>query len=214
MGESVEIVVARKYIPALTNITEDWIALRAVPKAFVPRGAVTNPQEILGLMTLVPFNYKEPLLFNKISSSGDKLSHSIPEDMRAFTLGVDAVSGLSGMLQPGDSVDIHYSPSHKDGYSLSSSIFQAVKVLAVGTSQKQNSMHEVANTVTLALSPGDCSLLMLAQSNGLIQLALRPNGDLRNLSTKPASMSDLSRRSQGTFQSNSTEVKPFVIQKR
>lgn len=211
-GENVEILVASKYVPALTRLENEWFAYRKVPKAFAPRGYVKNTEEIQGQISLVPFNYKEPFLFNKLSDTGARLSDAVPERMRAFTLSVDKVTGLAGLARPGDLVDIYHLSvnSKKNGSKV---LFQAVKILAVAGTQNLSSNENRFDTVTIALSPLNCSLAMSAAAQGTLQLALRPTGDKRILSHSQENEEPAPDKSiSNAYTPNSKDS--FIIRKR
>ena len=109
-GELVEVLVARRYISAFSRIEKSMLALKDIPREYVPKGAVTDPRLALGQLALVPFNSEEPILFNKLAESSQALSNAVPEGKRAFSIPVDRVSGISGFPRPGDLVDLHFLP--------------------------------------------------------------------------------------------------------
>jgi len=110
-----------------------------------------------------------------------------PPGKRAYTVMIDSLSAVGGLINPGDTVDIlsHLKIPRGDGSgkknTVTTVLFQNIPVLAVGTNfrpigvkpryaaqQKSRSLR-----VTLALTPEEVSLMSFAQKRGKMQLALR-----------------------------------------
>jgi Flp pilus assembly protein CpaB len=109
---------------------------------------------------------------------------------------VDKVTGLAGLLRPGDLVDLIFLEAPGKQASSASMLAQGAQVLAAGQLLAQNSKAEAetGGTVTLALAPEDCMLAMLALDRGALQLALRPVGDSRMLPLQSLGQADLAAR--------------------
>lgn len=111
-----------------------------------------------------------------------------PPGKRAYTINIDSLSAVGGLINPGDFVDIigqlkvtNEQDPKQPPQDVTSVIFQNVQVLAIGINfnpsgdpavydvqQKARSLY-----VTLALDPEEASLLTFAQTNGKLQLSLR-----------------------------------------
>ena len=126
----------------------------------------------------------EPVLDYKISGPGARgsLSALISEGMRAVSIRVTDVSGVSGFVMPGDYVDVLYTrdeESRRNGNNLQSDILlQNVKVL--GIDQDLNDMSDipvVVRTVTIEVANVDAQKLHLAEDAGKLSLTLRRAGD-------------------------------------
>ncbi len=195
-GELVEVLVAKRYIPAYARIEKDFLALKEIPREYVPRGAALDYQDIHQQLSLVPFNAGEPILFNKLSPGTQALASSIPEGRRAFTMPVDSFSGLAGLVRPGDLVDLLFMAEAKASPTASAStLFQGVKVLAAGELLSQEEgKAPTGGSVTLALTPLESQLALFALSRGLLHLSLRPPGDTRLLPSAPVTQADLNAR--------------------
>jgi len=195
-GRMLQVLVAKRYLAASSRIEEGDFKVKAWPVAFAPRGTISDPQDALGLLTLAPMNPGEPLLYNKLSRSFAPLSMAVPEGQRALSLPVDSVTGLAGLLRPGDQVDLLFLPDAGKGEAAVSTLFQSVKVLAVGslTGEAAPTNGERQDTVTVALSPGDAQTAMLALSQGVLQLSLRPVGDTRLVNLGASGRSELKPR--------------------
>ena len=76
------------------------------PKESVPEGAFASLDSVVGQTTKVFMSAREPVTAIKLSSRGGGLSMLVRPNMRAASLEVNQVSGVSGFVLPGDRVDI------------------------------------------------------------------------------------------------------------
>jgi Flp pilus assembly protein CpaB len=100
--------------------------------------------------------------------------------MRAVSIPVDKVKGVSGMILPGDRVDVIAIPPAPSGQSppKAVTIFRGIRVLAVGSSLENASAtpgpdEQSATTVTLEVNPKQADVLAWADQNANLRLALR-----------------------------------------
>lgn len=193
-AEEVKVLVAKRYIPATLRLEGGNLAWQHIPTAFVPKGAITDASTALGMQTLVPFNAGEPILYNKLALHGQALSASVPEGKRAVSLPINATSGVSGLLRPGDHVDAWL--RHGQGAAAQAgALLQDVSVLAVGSQIEAGEGRErSANTVTLALAPEEAGLALVAAAQGELYFALRATGDSRLLGANKTLWGDVLRR--------------------
>ena len=103
----VRVVVAMQDLPFGAPISADNVRLANWPAESLPAGAITDlPRLTAGRNVAIrPIARGEPILLSRISDRAI-LSANIPENMRAVTLPVSAVSGVAGFVFPGDVVDI------------------------------------------------------------------------------------------------------------
>jgi pilus assembly protein CpaB len=195
-GETVKVLVAKRYLPAYARLEAKDLAWLSLPRAYAPIGAVGDASAVLGLQTLVPFNAEEPLIFNKLALGEQSLAAAVPEGKRAVSLPVNAVSGVSGLLKPGDHVDVLL--LHGQGAQASAALLlQDVAVLAVGSQlTRGDAPAATGGTVTLALSPGDAALALASLSGGELHLTLRAAGDSRPAPVTKAGFGDALRRTE------------------
>ena len=102
-----------------------------------------------------------------------------------MTIPVRAVSGLAGLVQPHDRVDLLAQfdfGSRETQQSYVFTILQDVEVLAVGRAlsgigdAKKKSAKGDSGTVTLAVTPDAAQRVVFALVNGSIHLSLLPRG--------------------------------------
>ena len=126
--------------------------------------------------TLRTMQKNEALLLSKVSDPGMDagVSSRLGDKMRAFTLRVDASSGVSGFLHPGDRVDIYWTGNNPGGDGQVTKFIEAsVRILA--TDQNANddrTAARVAQTVTVEITPEQVGRLTQAQATGKLTLSL------------------------------------------
>jgi pilus assembly protein CpaB len=214
-GEEVKILAAQRYLPAYTRLKAGDLSWRSMPRAYAPIGAAADPSSVIGLQTLVPFNEDEPLIFNKLAMGEQSLAASLAPGKRAVSLSVNPVSGVSGLLKPGDHVDVFL--LHGQAAAASAGLlFQDAVVLAVGgrISRENATQAERTSTVTLALDPSDAALALAAAANGALSLALRPSGDERPSGGTQASFADALRRLSAAPPASTAPDRSYIPHKR
>src|SRR5262245_6016394 len=119
----------------------------------------------------------------------------IPEGMRAMSVRVDDVTGVSGFITPNSRVDVLVAraPGGEGNEGQRSKlVLQDIPVLAIGKSiaQTQDKPVEVP-TVTLLVSPEDAERLTLATRYEPVRLALRNYSDNQLVGTPGLSTATL-----------------------
>jgi pilus assembly protein CpaB len=208
------ILVASKDIPKGAAIEADMLETKVVPKEYIQPQAVTYPERITGMMTLVPISKGEQITLSKLASSKQAATTSLamatPIGKRAISISVDNASSLMGMIRPGDYVDvmglipvpIQTAEGKQAVQAAVMPLFQNVQVLAVGRdlatpSTADRRYSKEAETVsssplfTLALLPQEASLIAFVQEQGKIRLVLRSPADSRIEPVQPASWETL-----------------------
>ena len=114
------IVVAAREIPAKTQITAADLKLVKMNSEVVPPTALTNPQEIVGRITITSISVGEPILPTKLGGPNGQVFVVIPADAlgetgtpkpgspnyRAMSITIPDGQAAGGNIQPGDIVDI------------------------------------------------------------------------------------------------------------
>lgn len=187
--ESVEVVVAKRGLDRGDIVTSESMAVRQVPKDFVP-GTAVDPgsfANVEGARLAVSMRAGEILLRGTLEGAdASTFSTKIEPGVRAITLTVDEVNSLSGLLQPNDRVDLFYTSKPIRGNSFVSSapdqtrlLLQNVVILATGRQVRPTIANNGAGvgraftTVTIEASPHDTQRLILAEKSGHITAVLR-----------------------------------------
>ena len=164
----------------------DRAMLRSVryPKESVPEGAFANMDSVLGQTTKVFMSAREPVTAIKLSSRGGGLSMLVRPSMRAASLEVNNVSGVSGFVLPGDRVDVlcTMDPRNSQDDAVTRTVLQNIEVLASGQkTEQQDNKPIIVQAVTLLVNPEGAETLALALHEGKIHLVLRNPEDQENV---------------------------------
>lgn len=214
---TVSILIASEDLEFGDAITADFIKTVQWPEEFVPENAITDRDEALAgpdgeRIAVRSFVAGEPLIRSKISGYGERpiLSRKITEDMRAFSIRINDVSGVAGFLLPGDNVDVLLTRQlgRDQKNFVSDVIIQNVSVLGIDQLASEETDNPVlAKTATVEVTPEQAQKLALAQQLGSLSLTLRNFADLDSATVKRISVSDLGidaptpvvRRDNGIF---------------
>ena len=146
------------------------------PKDAVPEGAYSSIDSVVGQTTKVFMGAREPVTAIKMSSRGGGLSMLVKPTMRAASLEVNQVSGVSGFVLPGDRVDVLVTvdPRNQNEDAVTRTVLQNTEVLAAGQkTEQQDNKPITVQAVTLLVSPDGAETLALALHEGKIHLVLR-----------------------------------------
>jgi pilus assembly protein CpaB len=182
-----EVIVAARDLPAGQLLEPAMLALRKMPRDFLPSGALSGSQAkaIIGERLAIGLRRGDPLQAGIITSRDNQiLSNLVHEGGRALTIPVDDMNSMGGLLGAGDVVDLYYSRSQGDGAILTP-LLERVQVLAAGEAvatdkvvsrSPVDSVHGFS-TLTILVSPEDAARVVLAQSTGSITVLLRSPAD-------------------------------------
>ena len=192
----VAVLVAARDLPAGRSLQVADLARRAVPSAFVPRGAF-RPQDIAratGKPLLVPLGAGEPLVVTQLLQNADPtLAARLRAGTRAVTVPVDEVSSQAGLVRPGDHIDLMLAEERVQGNGrcvLVRPLLETVKVLATGQRQNDPSRSAEAairagtdeavdySTITLDVTPEQAQQLAIALRIGELIPMLRGETDV------------------------------------
>lgn len=197
MREPVPVLIAKGYIPQGTVLKEQMVQVIKVPKEYIQPGALSSTRE-LGTedgksiyTTILPLLESEQITISKLASIKKEagLALTIPEGKVAISIPVDKVSAIAGLIKPGNKVNVLVTFDYDEkGHPNTSTItlFQNVPVLAVdrkivgGTpeiAESKKTEEEIAEVVTLALTPEEAAMVIFACEKGRVQLSLRALGD-------------------------------------
>lgn len=185
----VEVVVAKTDLGKGSPLSARNLAVRAVPKEWTHSGAVTPDQfgRIEGSALAYPATAGEPLIWAQLEGQrAPTFSARLTQGRRAVTVPVDEISSLSGMVEPGDLIDIVVSVS-KDKRNFTFTLLQGVSVLATGTQaapaeQDPEGRARTFTTITLDTTPDDAKRVIAAREVGRITALLRAPNDTSSVS--------------------------------
>jgi pilus assembly protein CpaB len=191
--ERTVVVAAIDILPG-TAIEENMVTETRVPLKFMQPSAFTATREVVGQIAAIPIQQGSQVLGTAMTGVGRNLATKVPRGMRAVSIAVTDVTGVSSLVAPNNYVDVlatvklGSAPGASNQRTFVTTLFQNVLVLAVGSDLgevrvrggEQDALAALAqqererfSTVTLALSPQQVQDLVLAQDVGDISLALR-----------------------------------------
>jgi pilus assembly protein CpaB len=177
------IVVATQPLDFGDPLTPDNVRIQNFPADSVPQGAFRSIRQALAdnRVALRPIVPGEPVLADKVSGASGRavLAAKLPEGMRAVAIPVTEVTGVSGFVRPGDTVDVlltrQIPGDGAEAYDLMSDIIlERVKVLAVDqVANEGETQPQIGKTAVLEVDPTQAQQLALATKLGTLTLALR-----------------------------------------
>ena len=171
------VVTAAVDIPERTVLREEMLKVVQVPPELVPPDAVTDVASAVKKVSLMKIIQGDVLSEKKLYAEGKMAGFigSIPADRRAISIPITDATGISGLAQPGDYVDVMVisSKTYKNAVS-GEMVLQNVPLLSINKSTEIDDKKGKLVTATIAVSPEDAVRLAVAQTQGVIYLAMRP----------------------------------------
>ena len=202
-----EVVVATREIPVGTLLDDSMVRVKLIPQSAVISDPFDETSDVIGTVTRYPLQANEQLAVGRLvdEAKGTSISFKIPDGLRGFTMGVNQNESPAGLLVPGDFVDIIVSANVKHivpasgipvplnadtEFKAAVTLLQNVQVISVernfvntgavydSTSRgNQVDAKDSVENVTLAVTPEQAQLLVLARQEGALTLVLRPFGE-------------------------------------
>src|SRR6266566_7495507 len=162
------------------RIQADDLKLVTLDRKDLPRGVFVKTTDVVDRAVAVPIVAGEIVLNGKLApkGSGEGLTALIEPGMRAVSVQVNEISGVSGFIQPGTRVDVLFTRVFSNGDAATTTILQNVKVIAYGRQLDPGARVDPRDTsrptvATLLVTQEQAEKLVLAGQRGRIQLALR-----------------------------------------
>lgn len=187
----------KTYLAAAADIskgakfTDGNVVVKKLPEKYAPVNAVevSDRMTLIGTQAVVNIRKDQVLLWEYVESGIGRggLSSLLQKGERAITIPVSNISGLEGMLQPNDRVDIlgtFVMPDEGKQKTITRLLMQNVTILAVG-SRFGHSWEKDYPSVTLKVSPQEAELLTFAEQHGQLRLILRGADDVEIESELP-----------------------------
>ncbi len=200
--ETLPVAVAKTDLSWGTSIQKDMIKMVPYLKESLPTGFFSDLSALEGRVLMYPAKINEPIFESKlapISVTEGGIAVVLKPNMRAMSVKVNKVIGISGFIQPGNLVDVLVTTKRvKKGsasISITKTVLENILVLASGpkldndNDSKQKSKG--VDVITLEVTPEDGEKLALASTEGKIQLALRNFADTEVVITKGSTITTL-----------------------
>ena len=188
--------VAARPLPKGTLTREEDFTVRQASREGAPAGAILDtPESKLGLPGSLVRKFVDagsPITLQDILRPRDRgfLASVLAPDSRAISIKVDEESGVSGLIRPGDYVDVVltqvFEKAEPGRRALSETVLPDVRVIAVDQEITQGGRSNAAaagipnpvpgrllQTVSLELKPEQVKKITVAKQLGTLSLAVR-----------------------------------------
>lgn len=177
------LVAAHRIEPgAILHLSD--LATREIPSRWADPGSIATEEvaRVVGMRATVELIAGQPILSAHLETPAEAgLATRLANGKRAVTIPVDQISSLSGMLNPGDVIDLYVSFAHR-GQRLTAPLLNEVQVLATGRQQVAYSEDRAGvrppeyATVTLETTPAEAVKLVAARQDGTLTAVLSNRG--------------------------------------
>jgi pilus assembly protein CpaB len=198
-----DVLVAAKDLSAGSVLDASTLARRSMPARFVARNAL-GPDDLAlasGARLAQPLLAGDPIrpaMF--ASATSGTLADRLPSGERALTIQVDDTRSQSGLIVPGDHIDLLMAvETLRDGERAVAvrTLLESVPVLATGRRADKVSVTGSADasslasppgydTLTLRVTPENARRISIAEREGELLVTLRAPGDFDSAAASPA----------------------------
>jgi pilus assembly protein CpaB len=187
--ESHEVLVADSDLPAGTFVKPQHLRWQRwptddVPDSYVLKG-VRSDQDMIGAVVRKRIAASEPIIDGAVVKPGERgfLAAVLEPGMRAVSVPINPTSANSGLIFPGDRVDLILTQSlvtsEADGSvrRVSETVLDNIRIIAMGTDTsddpRQGQSNEKAKTATFEVTPQQAEKVALLTELGKLSLSLR-----------------------------------------
>lgn len=188
--------VAQMALPAGTKLKPKMIKTASFLEESLPPGSFSGTEKLVGRVVIAPIKSKELILESRLAPTEvtrGGVSAILKPGKRAISVKGDKVLGISGLIKPGDRVDvllITTDPKTKE--KINKTVFENVRVLATGTQllEKADGKPSPVDHYTLEVTPEEGERLTLAATKGKLRFALRNILDTETVLTTGATLQE------------------------
>lgn len=201
--EKVRVLVARMEIEPGIPLGKENVDLREIPKEGVPDGAVTTVEEYEDRALTTRVYPNQVICLQQLGEKGVfGATIDIPDGMRVATIPVNATTTHSGMLKPGDRVDVlatfQLTRPGVGQMTRTKTILEYIEIFAtdsVRSGLEENSSKGVAKdgvkNVSLLVNVKQGAVLKLAEKMGTLHLMMRNKNDMVRSETSDIDQNNL-----------------------
>jgi pilus assembly protein CpaB len=198
----VKYLVAARPLPRGTLAREEDFAVGSAPSDRVPTGAILEAPDakagLRGSLVRKLLDTNSAVTLQDLLRPQDQgfLASVLAPNTRAISIKVDAESGVSGLVRPGDYVDVVLTQivekSDVARRAVSETILRNIRIIAIDQEMEQGGPNAaagkvaqtVAQTVSLQLAPEQVKKITVAKYLGTLSLAMRASvGDTADTGT-------------------------------
>ena len=181
-GTTVNVVVAKRELRKGERVSADTVAVRPIPVDYAHSQAVAPEhfERVDGQPLAYPVKSGEMILWGLLDNKRTAtFSVRVKPGHRAMTVPVDEINSISGLLEPGDAIDLMASIEQK-GRTHVFTLLQNVMVMATGQraeNDPKSGEKRLYSTVTLDTSPEEAFNIVRAREAGKLTALLRNPDD-------------------------------------
>lgn len=185
-GKTVDLVVAKVDLDKGARLSSENVAIRSVPVEYAHAAAISpnNFDRADGEKLAYPIKAGQLIMWGLLETKrAPTFSTRVEVGHRAMTVPVDEISSISGMLEPGDVIDLIVTVDH-DGKKVTFPLLQTVQVLATGQraiDDPKSGERREYSTVTLDTTPEQAQNVIMAREGGKITALLRNPQDKEHM---------------------------------
>ncbi|GAB3427959.1 Flp pilus assembly protein CpaB [Massilia solisilvae] len=194
--ETVDVVVAKTEITAGTKLSNQSLAVRKIPVDFAQSGAI-RPEDfprIDGKAIAYNLRSGEMIMWSQMEAQHvPTFSARLAPGQRAITVVVDEINSISGMLEPGDLIDLMFAVD-QNGQKVVLPLLQSVQVMATGqrvVDDARSGEKTQFATVTLNTTPEQATSIIMARETGKLTALLRNPNDKAPIGNRSLDLASL-----------------------
>ena len=189
--KTVQVVVAEVDLHPGMKLKSEMMKTVSYLQESLPMGHFIAPEKAAGRVVITPMKRQELILESRLAPATVKqggMAAIITPGKRAVSIAGNKVLGSSGLINPGDHVDILLTADGKN-----KTVFENVLVLATGPQLRRNSEGKPSSVkvYTLEVTPEQGEKIILAASSGKIHFALRSVLDTETVLTTGATRKEI-----------------------
>jgi len=176
------VVVAKKNLFRGDVLGYENMAIRDMPVSFLHSNVIKESESmsIIGRRIMQPLKSGEPLLSNFLVENNSGIFSSLIEDgNRALTFPVDINSSMSGLLRPGDRIDLMLT-LNLNSKNETIPLLRNVPILATGSMVDNKGKIRINGdfqTITVSVKPIDAAKITHARETGSVTVLLRSSNN-------------------------------------
>ena len=191
------VVVAAAEIQEGRLIDRAAVTVAMWPLPTIPAGAYSSIDSVVNRVARINVFKGEPLVPGRLAPEGTSagLEVKITPGKRAYSIRINDVSGIAGMIMPNSRVDILVTLNQAGELKqrMAKIFMSNMRILAIGPNVQRGADGRPINShvATLELTPEEVEKLAIAANQGSLSLALRGYGDPDSITTNGATAADV-----------------------
>jgi pilus assembly protein CpaB len=214
-GKHMNVVVAKRDLAKGTRLSTENVAVRSVPVDYAHSNAVLPEQyeRIEGGVLAFPVKSGEAVLWSLLEGrKAPTFSARVEAGRRAITVPVDEINSISGLLEPGDLIDLLVTVD-RERRKVTVPLLEKVQVMATGqrsVDDPRSGERRSYSTVTLDIDPQQAQDLIVAREAGHLTALLRNPEDEGPLQGVHADFASLFQLVGGTAEPDGLREVPVL----